>query len=40
MQTVIGYQWGTPGTSLQLFYYAAEAQGKSWRTVSLHYKKT
>jgi len=39
MQTVVGYQWTQPETALQLFYYAAEAGSRSWRTVSLHYKK-
>ncbi len=40
MQTVIGYQWNQPGTALQIFYYSAEAGVRSWRTVSLHYKRT
>jgi hypothetical protein len=38
MQTVVGYQWNQPASSIQLFFYAAERNNQVYRTVSLHYR--
>lgn len=37
-QTIVGYKWTQTNTVIQLFYYSAEKEGESYRTVSVHYK--
>jgi hypothetical protein len=38
METVVGYQWTQPGSSIQLFFYSAERDSDVYRSVSLHYR--
>jgi hypothetical protein len=38
METVVGYQWSQPGSSIQLFFYSAERNSDVYRSVSLHYR--
>jgi hypothetical protein len=38
METVVGYQWQQPGSSIQLFFYSAERNTDVYRSVSLHYR--
>ncbi len=38
METVVGYQWTQPGSSVQLFFYSAERNSDVYRSVSLHYR--
>ena len=38
MQTVVGYQWQQPSSSIQLFFYSAERNNDVYRSVSLHYR--
>jgi hypothetical protein len=38
METVVGYQWQQPGSSIQLFFYSAERNSDVYRSVSLHYR--
>jgi hypothetical protein len=38
METLVGYQWQLPGSSIQLFFYSAERNGDIYRSVSLHYR--
>lgn len=38
MQTIVGYKWNLNNTAIQLFYYCAERNTDSYRTVSVHYK--
>ena len=38
LQTLIGYQWTQPSTTLALFYYTAEKGADSFRLLSLHYR--
>lgn len=38
LQTLIGYQWSQPVTTLSLFYYTAERGAESFRLLSLHYR--
>lgn len=38
LQTLIGYQWTQPITTLSLFYYTAERGSDSFRLLSLHYR--
>ena len=38
MQTVVGYKWNKNNTALELYYFAAQAQGNVFRTLSVHYK--
>jgi hypothetical protein len=38
MQTVVGYQWQQPSSSIQLFFYSAERNSDVYRSVSLHYR--
>ncbi|MCX7868886.1 MAG: hypothetical protein N2322_02945 [Terrimicrobiaceae bacterium] len=38
LQTLIGYQWKQPVTTLSLFYYTAERGADSFRLLSLHYR--
>jgi hypothetical protein len=37
-QTIVGYKWNLNNTAIQLFYYCAERNTDSYRTVSVHYK--
>jgi hypothetical protein len=38
METIVGYQWQQPGSSIQLFFYSAERNTDVYRAVSLHYR--
>ncbi|MBV9490444.1 MAG: hypothetical protein JO069_12085 [Verrucomicrobia bacterium] len=38
METVVGYRWQQPGSSIQLFFYSAERNNDVYRSVSLHYR--
>lgn len=38
METVVGYQWQQPGSSIQLFFYSAERNTDVYRSVSLHFR--
>jgi hypothetical protein len=38
LQTLVGYQWTQPMTTLALYYYTAEQGSNSYRLLSLHYK--
>lgn len=38
MQTIVGYQWQKPDSSVQLFFFSAERNNDVYRTVSLHYR--
>jgi hypothetical protein len=38
MQTVVGYQWQQPDSSIQLFFFSAERNSDVYRSVSLHYR--
>lgn len=38
LQTLIGYQWTQPSTTLALFYYTAEKGADTFRLLSLHYR--
>jgi hypothetical protein len=38
METVVGYQWQQSGSSVQLFFYSAERNNDTYRSVSLHYR--
>lgn len=38
LQTLIGYQWSQPATTLALYYYTAEKDAQSFRLLSLHYR--
>ena len=38
MQTVVGYEWKKPASSIQLFFYSAERNTEVYRSVSLHYR--
>jgi hypothetical protein len=38
MQTLVGYQWQEPGSSIQLFFFSAERNNDVYRSVSLHYR--
>ena len=38
METVVGYQWQQPGSSIELFFYSAERNSDVYRSVSLHYR--
>jgi len=37
-QTVVGYQWTQPYTSLRLFLYSADQGPQSYRVLSYHYR--
>lgn len=38
LQTLVGYQWVQPITSLALYYYTAEQDAQTFRLLSLHYR--
>jgi len=38
LQTLVGYQWSQPSTTLALYYYTAEKDAQSFRLLSLHYR--
>jgi len=38
LETLIGYQWAQPTTSLQIFFFTAERGADALRVVSLHYR--
>ena len=38
LQTLVGYQWVQPLTTLSLYYYTAERGPESFRLLSLHYR--
>jgi hypothetical protein len=38
LQTLIGYQWVQPVTTLAVYYYTAERGSDSFRLLSLHYR--
>jgi hypothetical protein len=38
LQTLVGYQWAQPLTTLSLYYYTAERGPESFRLLSLHYR--
>lgn len=38
LQTLIGYQWSQPATTLALYYYTAEKDAQNFRLLSLHYR--
>lgn len=38
METVVGYQWQKPDSSVELFFYSAERNNDVYRSVSLHYR--
>jgi hypothetical protein len=38
METLVGYQWQLPGSSIQLFFYSAERNSDLYRSVSVHYR--
>lgn len=38
LQTLVGYQWVQPMTTLALYYYTAEQGTDSYRLLSLHYR--
>ena len=38
MQTIVGYEWKKPASSIQLFFYSAERNTEIYRSVSLHYR--
>jgi hypothetical protein len=38
MQTIVGYQWQQPSSSIQLFFFSAERNSEVYRSVSLHYR--
>lgn len=38
VQTLVGYQWIVGGTMLELFYFSAEKQPNSYRTITVTYK--
>jgi hypothetical protein len=38
MQTIVGYEWKKPASSIQLFFYSAERNTEVYRSVSLHYR--
>ena len=38
METVVGYRWQQPNSSLRLFFYSAERNNDVYRSVSLHYR--
>ncbi|GAB4168196.1 MAG: hypothetical protein Fur0032_06410 [Terrimicrobiaceae bacterium] len=38
LQTLVGYQWVQPITSLALYYYTAEQGAQTFRLLSLHYR--
>jgi hypothetical protein len=38
LQTLIGYQWSQPATTLALYYYTAEKDAQAFRLLSLHYR--
>ncbi len=39
IQTVLGYQWNQPETSVRLFFYGAVRDEDTYHSVSLHYLK-
>jgi len=38
LQTLVGYQWAQPITTLALYYYTAERANDNFRLLSLHYR--
>ena len=38
MQTIVGYQWRQPSSTIELFFFSAERNNDVYRSVSLHYR--
>lgn len=37
LQTIVGYKWSKPHSSIQLVYFSAENASQIFRTISIHY---
>jgi hypothetical protein len=38
LQTIVGYQWQHPASSIRLFFFSAERHNDVYRSVSVNYR--